>query len=265
MSESVTGRGSPSEKLRLKIVQCRLCPRLVAYRESVKPRASYAAQAYWHKPVPGFGDLSGRVLILGLAPASHGGNRTGRIFTGDASSRFLVKALFAAGFANQPISESRDDGLRYSDCYVTAALKCSPPGDKPTSEEFANCSPFLMQEISLMMNLRAVVALGALAFRTYLDYLGRRGVNVRGVTFSHGGSHSFEGLPRLYASYHPSPRNTNTGKLTQRMLVRLFMRVRRDLAQGEQMVDNRRPGIGNERERIKLANAERRSTEFFRP
>lgn len=215
----------------MKITQCRLCPRLVAYREGVKPRASYALQEYWRKPVPGFGDLSGRVLILGLAPASHGGNRTGRIFTGDASSRFLVKALYAAGFANQPISESRDDGLRYSDCYVTAVLKCSPPGDKPTSDELANCSLYLEQEISLLVNLRAVIALGALAFRSYLVYLDRRGVKVRGVNFSHGRSFSFEGLPRLYASYHPSPRNTNTGKLTQRMLVGLFKKVRRELAQ----------------------------------
>jgi len=229
MSGSGTGSGSSAEELRLRIIQCRLCPRLVAYREGVKPRASYASQDYWRKPVPGFGDLSGQVLILGLAPASHGGNRTGRIFTGDASSRFLVKALHASGFANQPISESRDDGLRYIDCYVTAALKCSPPGDKPTSKEFANCSSYLDREISLLVKMRAVVALGALAFRSYLDYLERRGVNIRGVNFSHGRSYSFEGLPRLYASYHPSPRNTNTGKLTQRMLVGLFRKVRREL------------------------------------
>lgn len=234
MSGSETGPGSYAEELRLRIIQCRLCPRLVAYREGVRPRASYASQEYWRKPVPGFGDLSGKILIIGLAPASHGGNRTGRIFTGDASSRFLVKALYRAGFANQPISESRDDGLLYSGCYVTAALKCSPPGDKPTSKEFVNCSPYLEQEISLLVNLRAVVALGALAFRSYLDYLGRRGVNVRGVTFSHGRSYSFEGLPRLYASYHPSPRNTNTGKLTQRMLVGLFKMVRRELVRTEQ-------------------------------
>ena len=236
MSESERGRGFLAEELRLAIIQCRLCPRLVAYREGVRPRASYASQEYWRKPVPGFGDLSGRVLILGLAPASQGGNRTGRIFTGDASSRFLVRALYSAGFANQPISESRDDGLRYSDCYVTAALKCSPPGDKPTSEEFANCSPYLEQEVSLLVNLRAVIALGALAFRSYLGYLGRRGVNTSGLSFSHGRSYSFEGLPRLYASYHPSPRNTNTGKLTQRMLVGLLRKVRREVVQPEQEV-----------------------------
>jgi len=245
MSGSEIARGSSSEELRLRIIQCRLCPRLVAYREGVKPRASYAAQKYWRKPVPGFGDFSGRVLILGLAPASHGGNRTGRIFTGDASSRFLVKALYAAAFANQPISESRDDGLRYADCYVTAALKCSPPGDKPTSKEFANCSPYLEEEISLLVNLKVVIALGALAFRAYLEYLGRRGVGVRGVTFSHGKSYSFEGFPRLYASYHPSPRNTNTGKLTQRMLVGLFKKVKRELVQVAPMAGHDRP-VGGE-------------------
>lgn len=230
MSGFGAGRGSSAEKLRMRIIECRLCPRLVAYREGVKRRASYASEEYWRRPVPGFGDISGRVLILGLAPASHGGNRTGRIFTGDASSRFLVRALYSAGFANQPVSESRDDGLRYSDCYVTAALKCAPPGDKPTSKEFTNCSPYLDQEISLLVNLQAVIALGALAFRSYLDYLSRRDVRVRGVNFSHGRSYSFGGLPRLYASYHPSPRNTNTGKLTQRMLVGLFKKVRGELA-----------------------------------
>ena len=234
----------------MKIIRCRLCPRLVAYRENVKPRASYASQEYWRKPVPGYGDLSGRVLILGLAPASHGGNRTGRIFTGDASSRFLVKALYAAGFANQPISESRDDGLSYRDCYVTAALKCSPPGDKPTSKEFANCSPYLEQEISLLVNVRAVIALGAMAFRSYLDYLGRRGINVRGLIFSHGRSYSFEGLPRLYASYHPSPRNTNTGKLTQRMLAGLLKKVRRELTQMERTVGHGCPVGGDQPGRV---------------
>ncbi len=246
MSGFGTGRGSSADELRLRIIECRLCPRLVAYREGVKPRSSYASQEYWRRPVPGFGDLSGRVLILGLAPASHGGNRTGRIFTGDASSRFLVKALYAAGFANQPISESRDDGLRYYDCYVTAALKCSPPGDKPTSKEFADCSHYLEQEISLMVNLRAVIALGALAFKSYLDHLGRRGVNIRGVNFSHGRAYSFEGLPKLYASYHPSPRNTNTGKLTQRMLIGLFKKVRRELVQTQQMVGQGRPVGGDQ-------------------
>lgn len=210
------------------VVTCRRCPRLVSYREGVAPRASFASQRYWRKPVPGFGDLNGRLLVLGLAPALHGGNRTGRVFTGDSSGRFLVRALYDAGFANKPVSESLDDGLVYSDCYVTAVVKCVPPGDKPAKEEFENCSVYLDAEISMMKNLTAVLALGALSFRACLDHLHRGGVDVRGMKFSHGGVFKFKGGPALYASYHPSPRNTNTGKLTPKMLVGVLRRVSRE-------------------------------------
>lgn len=196
----------------------------------MEPRASFASQRYWRRPVPGFGDLNGRLLVLGLAPAASGANRTGRIFTGDASSRFLVSALHSAGFANQPISESLDDGLVYTDCFLTAAVKCAPPGDRPTREEFANCSPYLDAEISLLGNLKAVLALGSLAFSAYLAHLGRQGADVRGMKFAHGRVHRFPGMPTLYASYHPSPRNTNTGKLTQGMLVGVLGKIRGDLA-----------------------------------
>ena len=210
------------------VVACRRCPRLVSYREGVSPRASFASQRYWRKPVPGFGDLNGRLLVLGLAPALHGGNRTGRVFTGDSSGRFLVRALYDAGFANNPISESLDDGLVYTDCYVTAAVKCVPPGDKPAKEEFENCSAYLDAEISMMKNLTAVLALGALSFRAYIDHLDRQGVDVKGVKFLHGGDFKFKKGPALYASYHPSPRNTNTGKLTQKMLVSVLRRLSRE-------------------------------------
>jgi uracil-DNA glycosylase len=213
----------------LRVVECRLCPRLVEFRENVKPKASFSHERYWRKPVPGFGDIGGRLLVLGLAPAASGGNRTGRVFTGDSSGRFLVKALHAAGFANQPVSESRDDGLVYTDCYLTAAVKCAPPGDKPTQAEFLNCSSYLEAEIALMTNLKAVLALGSLAFRAYLDHLNREGVPTRGVRFGHGTKFALEGVPTLYGSYHPSPRNTNTGKLTQGMLVSVLSRIRRDL------------------------------------
>jgi uracil-DNA glycosylase len=216
-------------ELRERIVACSRCPRLVEYRSVVKPRASYASQIYWRKPVPGFGDLNGRLLILGLAPASQGGLRTGRIFTGDASSRFLVKALYAAGFANQPVSEARDDGLVYTDCYITAVLKCAPPGDRATDDEFANCAPFLDEEIALLGNVRAVLALGSAAFKAYLRHLSRDGVDVRGLKFAHGEEYSIDGRPKLYASYHPSPRNTNTGVLTQGMLVSVLRRARSGL------------------------------------
>ena len=218
-----------SISLRRTVVACRRCPRLVSFREGVSPRASFAKQLYWRKPVPGFGDLNGRLLVLGLAPALHGGNRTGRVFTGDSSGRFLVRALHDAGFANQPISESRGDGLTYHDCYVTAVVKCVPPGDRPSDEEFENCSGYLDAEISLMRNLKAVLALGALSFRAYLDHLGREGVDIGAMKFSHGKVFKIKGRPVLYSSYHPSPRNTNTGRLTPTMLVDVLRRIRREL------------------------------------
>ncbi len=224
-----TGDRSPrADRLGRRIIRCRRCPRLVAYRDEVKPKPSFASERYWRKPVPGFGDLNGRVLVLGLAPASHGGFRTGRIFTGDPSSRFLVTCLHKAGFANKPISESRDDGLVYRDCYLTAAVKCAPPGDRPTPEEFANCSSYLDEEVSILVNLKAVLALGAMAFGAYVDHLKRGGVDVRGVKFAHGKSYRFQGGPTLYASYHPSPRNTNTGKLTQAMLLDVLEKIKGD-------------------------------------
>lgn len=222
--------GPELEALRSEIVSCRRCPRLVKYRESIEPRAAFAGQRYWRKPVPGFGDIDGRLLVLGLAPAQHGGARTGRIWTGDASSAFLVRALYETGFANQPRSESADDGLVYRGCYLTAAVKCAPPGDKPTAEEFANCSPFLDREIALMKNLEAVLALGSMAFHAYISHLARSGADARGVKFVHGGVHRFAGMPALYASYHPSPRNTNTGKLSQGMLVGVLRKIRKDLS-----------------------------------
>jgi len=196
----------------------------------VKPRASYSDERYWRKPVAGFGDINGRVLILGLAPAAHGGNRTGRVFTGDSSGRFLVKALHKSGFANQPVSESMEDGLVYIDCYLTAAVKCVPPGDRPSKIEFENCAGFLDREIEFMQHLEAVVALGSLAFRAYLDHLERIGIGSKGIKFAHGKSYAMDGLPTLYAAYHPSPRNTNTGRLNESMLVAVFSEVRSNLA-----------------------------------
>jgi uracil-DNA glycosylase family 4 len=214
--------------LRREVVSCRLCPRLVKFREEVKPRASYITETYWRRPVPGFGDIGGRLLVLGLAPASHGGNRTGRVFTGDSSGRFLVKALHAAGFANIPVSESVSDGLVYTDCYLTAAVKCAPPGDKPTDSEFSNCSRYLGAEIELMDNLQSVLALGSLAFKAYADHARRKGEEATGLKFSHGAVYPFGRSPRLYASYHPSPRNTNTGLLTMPMLVEVLERIKAD-------------------------------------
>ena len=218
-------------ELRRRIVSCEKCPRLRSYaREMVIHRPTrFSDWDYWGKPVPGFGDLGARLLVIGLAPARTGGLRTGRIFTGDASSRFLVKALHASGFANQPISESREDGLVYDDCYVTAAVKCAPPGDRPLPNEIENCAPYLEAEISLLPNLKSVLALGSLAFHVYMDRLSSNGVSVKGARFAHGRKFEFEGFPTLYASFHPSPRNTNTGKLSPRMLVSLLQRIKKDL------------------------------------
>lgn len=212
------------------IVQCEKCRRLRDYAKAVarKKPLRFADWTYWARPVPGFGDSNARLLIIGLAPAATGALRTGRVFTGDSSGRFLVRALHEAGYANQPISESTHDGLSYTDCYVTAAVKCSPPRDKPNEAEFRNCSAYLDAEVSLMKNLRSVLTLGALAFGAYLDHLRRQGVDVRGAKFVHGKAYRFSERPTLYASYHPSPRNTNTGVLTQQMLVSVLARIRSD-------------------------------------
>ncbi len=210
------------------VVECRHCPRLMEYRETVPPRRSFRFERYWRRPVPGFGDPEASLVVIGLAPAAHGGNRTGRVFTGDQSGRFLVSALYEAGYANQPVSEAKDDGLVYNDCYVTAAVKCVPPENKPAAEEFENCSAWLDSELRLLTKARAVVALGRGAFDAYLGYAARRGAMTRGTGFSHGRRYVLEGLPTLYSSYHPSPRNTHTGKLTHRMLVSLLRRVRRE-------------------------------------
>lgn len=214
--------------LRETIIRCRRCPRLVRFRENVQPRPAFLGQDYWRKPVPGFGDTNGRLLILGIAPALHGGNRTGRPFTGDNSGRFLVKALYKTGFANKPVSESRDDGLVYNDCFLTAAVKCVPPADKPTAQEFRNCSTYLDAEIALLGNLKSVLVLGSLSFDAFLDHLKRKGINVGRIRFRHGTTFGVAGLS-LHASYHPSPRNTNTGRLTEAMLVSVLENIKKEL------------------------------------
>ena len=208
------------------VVGCRRCERLVSYRESLPARASYSLQEYWRRPVAGYGDPNARLIIIGLAPAAHGGNRTGRVFTGDESGRFLVSSLYEAGYSNQPTSESRGDGLVLSDCYITAAVKCAPPQNRPTREEFENCSLYLEAELSLLVRAESVLTLGGEAFSSFLRHVERKGGRVRGMKFTHGKRYLLPGFPTLYASYHPSPRNTYTGKLTKRMLVGLLRRIR---------------------------------------
>jgi uracil-DNA glycosylase family 4 len=217
-------------RLREEIVACRRCPRLVSFREEVarKKKREFRTETYWGRPVPGFGDPNGRLIVVGLAPAPHGGNRTGRIFTGDRSAAFLVRALYTAGFANQPTSRDRRDGLRYTDCFVTAAVRCAPPDNRPRPEERDECLPFLRREFLLLPRARSILALGAFAW----DGLRAIVPEVYGgekprVPFAHGACAPLgPGRPILWGSYHPSPLNTNTGKLSQPMLVELLERIR---------------------------------------
>jgi len=207
------------------------CPRLVEYRRQVAAtkRRAYRDWDYWGKPVPPFGDPGARLLVIGLAPAAHGGNRTGRMFTGDRSGDFLYRALYQTGFASQAESRSRDDGLTLAGAYVSAAVRCAPPDNKPTPEEFRNCRPYLERELDFLTNVRVVVALGKLAFDTYLGILRDRGVirSRAAFVFGHNREHGIAAsLPILLSSYHPSQQNTSTGKLTAVMLRQVFERAR---------------------------------------
>jgi uracil-DNA glycosylase family 4 len=185
---------------------------------------------YWGKPVPGFGDTQARLLIIGLAPGAHGANRTGRMFTGDSSGDTLTRAMWKNGFANQPESVSRNDGLRFKDVYLTAVARCAPPKNRPVPEELANCRQFLLDEIALLERVEVVLALGHLAFQGYLKVLRSRDYQVAKLKFSHGEWYSFlVPLPNLVASYHPSRQNTQTGRLTVAMLDAVFHRIRMEL------------------------------------
>jgi len=203
------------------ITQCRACPRLVRWREQVarEKKREYRAWEYWGRPVPGFGDPNARVLIIGLAPAAHGANRTGRMFTGDSSGRWLYRALHKAGFANQPTWERRDDGLQLTDCYITAVCHCAPPGNRPLPAEIQNCSGYLRAELAALSNVRVVIALGQIAFDQY-----RRLTGLRGLAFGH--NRVYPTRPVLIASYHPSRQNTNTGTLTEPMFDAVFAQAR---------------------------------------
>ncbi len=210
--------------------RCRLCPRLVAHREAVARtrRRAYADQEYWGRPVGGFGDPEAPVLLLGLAPGAHGSNRTGRMFTGDASGDFLYPALWRQGFASRPDSRARDDGLELRDLYITAAARCVPPGNRPTGEELRSCRRWLARDLRLP-RLRVVVALGRIAHEAFLDHLrdGGRDLVKSRIRFGHGAEHRLDGAPTLLDSYHVSFQNTNTGRLTAAMLDRVLARARR--------------------------------------
>jgi uracil-DNA glycosylase family 4 len=215
------------------IKDCRLCPRLTEYREEVarvKVRR-FKEWKYWGRPVPSLGALNARLLIVGLAPAAHGGNRTGRIFTGDRSGDWLYRALHRFGFANQPNSTDRYDGLRLMDCYITAAVHCAPPDNKPIPVESANCRPYLLEELQRLTSVRVVVALGSIAFKTYFSARKELGwLNPTPLpAFQHSGIVTVQEGTRVISSYHPSQQNTQTGKLTESMFDNVFRRARKEL------------------------------------
>ena len=222
------------EALQREIVDCRRCPRLVAHRENIAAvkRRAYRDWEYWGRPVPSFGDRNAGLLIIGLAPAAHGANRTGRIFTGDRSGDFLYQALHATGFANQSVSRSREDGLRLHGVCINAVVRCAPPGNKPTREEMANCRSYLEAELDLLPRVKVVVALGRIAFDVYLSVLQDRGLiaSRSSFRFGHNAAHvTGEGQPLLISSYHPSQQNTSTGRLTETMFLQVFRRARKHL------------------------------------
>lgn len=219
------------ELLRNEIISCDRCPRLLKYCVEVAQvrRRAYREWDYWGKPVPSFGDPHARVLILGLAPAAHGANRTGRMFTGDRSGEWLYRALHATGFASQAQSVSRDDGLELRGAYIAAAAHCAPPDNRPARQELANCRSYLERELELLRHLKVVVALGKIAFDQYLELLKSRGAISSRAAFAFGHNREFlleEGQPVLLSCYHPSQQNTSTGKLTEPMLLAVFERAR---------------------------------------
>jgi len=213
-----------------RIISCDLCPRLRAYcgRVAAEKRRAHRDETYWGRPVPGLGDPLAQLLIVGLAPGAHGANRTGRIFTGDSSGDFLFRALHRAGFANQPGSRSRDDGLVLTGAYISAAARCAPPANKPTREELDNCRPYLAAELGALPEVEVIVALGRIALDAVLIVLGDLGAAVRPhPPFAHARACSFGGgLPTVITSYHPSRQNTNTGRLTEPMFDEVFRLAR---------------------------------------
>lgn len=215
------------------ITACTACPRLVMYRQAIagEKRKQYRNWVYWGRPVAGFGDPHARLYVLGLAPAAHGGNRTGRVFTGDRSGDWLYEALYRYGFANQAESQSREDGLTLTDCYVGATVRCAPPGNKPMPDEFESCSQYLQAEVRLLKNHHVVVVLGKIAFDHYLKTCRSHGrtIPVPAPKFGHGSAYRFPWGVTLLSSYHPSQQNTFTGKLTRPMFHAVFQRARKEI------------------------------------
>ncbi len=215
-------------QLNNKIIKCRLCTRLINFRKKIlkKKRKQYINEQYWGKPITGFGDINGEMLFVGLAPAAHGGTRTGRVFTGDKSSDFLYKCLFKANISNQINSDHINDGLKLKNAYITAALKCVPPEDKPLKKELDNCSNFFNNEIELLKNLKVIVCLGKIAFDA-CKYFYKKKINLnQKIKFGHGKVYSLKNGIKMVGCYHPSPRNVNTGRINEKKMVRLFQKIK---------------------------------------
>ena len=227
----MTERSNELRQLQEEVISCRKCHRLVAYRQEVAQKIPRRFQnwSYWSGPLPSFGDPRGRVLIIGLAPAAQGGNRTGRMFTGDRSGDWLFEALHRFGFANQPHAETVDDGLILKNCYITATIRCAPPQNKPLPEETAACRPFLQQELDLLKRIGMFIPLGQVAFNQLLKNLRLKGLTLPPLKFGHGQVYPLPEGRTIIASYHPSQQNTFTGKLTREMFYRVFKQAQQHL------------------------------------
>ena len=223
-------------KLNKSIIKCRLCPRLTNFREKIakEKRKQYIDHIYWGKPITGYGDSRARLLMIGLAPAAHGGNRTGRVFTGDKSADFLFKCLYKVGFANQSQSTDKEDGLLLKNLYLTTALKCVPPEDKPTSQELKTCFQYFRNEIKYLSNANTIVALGKIAFDACLNfYKEDYSLIMKNYTFKHGCKYLLPDKKILVGSYHPSPRNVNTGRINEIKMINLLKNVKKLLKENE--------------------------------
>ena len=219
-------------KLNKSIIQCRKCNRLVSFREKIakEKRRQYFDQDYWGKPITGYGDIKAKLLMVGLAPAAHGGNRTGRVFTGDKSADFLFKCLYEAGFSNQPLSINKNDGLQLKDLYLTTALKCVPPEDKPTTDELKTCFNFFSKLINSLTNITTILALGKIGHDACINYYKQHyGIKNKDYIFSHGSKKKLPDNKFLIGSYHPSPRNVNTGRIDHYKMVSLLKKVKKEM------------------------------------
>jgi len=218
------------EDARLKIIGCELCPRLRTYCIGIgeTKRRAYLDWTYWSRPVPGFGDVNAKILVVGLAPGAHGANRTGRPFTGDGAGYFMYPVLYNLGLATKPLATSRDDGLKLRGAWIASVVRCAPPGDKPTPHEIRNCAQHFRAEVSALRRMRVVVCLGKIAWDGYLAYLLNEGVIERRSVylFTHGAEYDLPNGLKLIGSYHPSLRNTNTGRLNEAMFTRIFVKAR---------------------------------------